>query len=64
MSAHSHPPLTTIDQSKHRMGQLAMQMLRQMIGGSFVANSGYTLMESPLITRESTGPYLPKAKRH
>jgi DNA-binding LacI/PurR family transcriptional regulator len=56
MAAHSNPPLTTIDQPKYRMGQLAMQMLRQIIERHDVARNGYTLMESPLVVRESTGP--------
>ena len=54
MAAHSNPPLTTINQPKYRMGLLAMRMLRQIIEGNYVPNSGYTLMESPLIVREST----------
>ncbi|GHO47329.1 LacI family DNA-binding transcriptional regulator [Ktedonospora formicarum] len=59
MAAHSNPPLTTIDQPKYRMGQLAMQMLRLLIEGRNVPSSGYTLMESPLIVRESTAPCVP-----
>src|SRR5581483_4813896 len=56
MAAHSNPPLTTIDQPKYRMGQLAMQILRQVISGHYTPGNGYTLMESPLIVRESTAP--------
>ncbi|HLZ59508.1 MAG TPA: LacI family DNA-binding transcriptional regulator [Ktedonosporobacter sp.] len=56
MAAHSNPPLTTIDQPKYRMGQLAMQMLRQIISGQYTPGNGYTLMESPLVVRESTAP--------
>ncbi|GHO65247.1 DNA-binding transcriptional regulator CytR [Ktedonobacter sp. SOSP1-52] len=59
MAAHSNPPLTTIDQPKYRMGQLAMQMLRLLIEGRNAPSSGYTLMESPLIVRESTAPCVP-----
>jgi LacI family transcriptional regulator len=55
MAAHANPPLTTIDQPKYRMGQLAMQMLRRLIAGQPIPN-GYTLMESPLVVRESTAP--------
>lgn len=55
MSAHSNPPLTTVSQPKYRMGRLAMQMLRQLIAGQPILGGGYTLMESPLIVRESTG---------
>jgi len=54
MAAHSNPPLTTINQPKYRMGQLAMETLQQIIEGNYVPNSGYTMMESPLIVREST----------
>jgi DNA-binding LacI/PurR family transcriptional regulator len=56
MAAHTNPPLTTIAQPKYRMGRLAMQMLRRMIQGQPPPEEGYTLMESPLIVRESTGP--------
>ncbi len=56
MAAHSNPPLTTIAQPKHRMGRLAMQTLRRMIQGQPPPEEGYTLMESPLIVRESTAP--------
>ncbi len=54
MAAHTNPPLTTIYQPKYRMGQLAMQMLRQIIEGDSAPLRGYTLLESPLIVREST----------
>ena len=60
MAAHSNPPLTTIDQPKYRTGKLAMQMLRQMMTGSSMPG-GYTLLESPLVVRESTGRYIPHA---
>jgi len=53
MAAHTNPPLTTIDQPKYRMGQLAMRLLRQLMRGQIVGE-GYTLVESPLIVREST----------
>ncbi len=56
MAAHANPPLTTISQPKYRMGRLAMQTLRRMIQGQPPPEEGYTLMESPLIVRESTGP--------
>ncbi len=55
MAAHANPPLTTISQPKYRMGRLAMQTLRRMIQGQPPPEEGYTLMESPLIVRESTG---------
>ena len=56
MAAHANPPLTTIAQPKYRMGRVAMRILRQMINGQPPPEDGYTLMESPLIVRESTGP--------
>lgn len=59
MAAHANPPLTTIDQPKYRMGQLAMQILRQMLTEQYTPSSGYTLMEAPLVVRESTAPYSP-----
>ena len=55
-SAHAHPPLTTISQPKYRMGALAIQILYQLKQGQANLSSNYTLMESPLIVRESTGP--------
>lgn len=55
-SAHSHPPLTTISQPKYRMGALAVQVLRQIGDPNMKMSSGCTVLESPLIVRESTGP--------
>jgi DNA-binding LacI/PurR family transcriptional regulator len=54
MVVHANPPLTTIAQPKQRIGQLAMQMLSQMLRGEPVPGDGYTLVDSPLIVREST----------
>lgn len=54
MAAHTNPPLTTIAQPKYRMGRLAMQILYRMIQGYPPPGNGYTLLESPLIVREST----------
>jgi DNA-binding LacI/PurR family transcriptional regulator len=59
MAAHTNPPLTTIDQPKNHLGKLAMRMLRQMIQGEAIQGKGYTLVESPLVVRESTGPMKP-----
>jgi LacI family transcriptional regulator len=56
MAAHSNPPLTTIDQPKYNMGRLAMQTIRQILNHQQTPLGGYTLMESPLIVRESSGP--------
>jgi len=58
MAAHCNPPLTTIDQPKYTMGRIAMQMLRQLLHHQQTPMGGYTLMESPLIIRESSGPCL------
>ena len=62
MSAHSNPPLTTIDQPKYNMGRLAMQTIRQIRDHQYPPIGGYTLMESPLIIRESSGPCLQGSK--
>jgi DNA-binding LacI/PurR family transcriptional regulator len=56
MAAHAHPPLTTIEQPRYRLGQLAMQLLREQIAGRPLPAHSYTLLESPLIVRESTAP--------
>jgi len=58
IAAHAHPPLTTIGQPKYRMGKLAVQTLRRMIEGKISSSNNCTLLESPLIVRESTGPAL------
>jgi LacI family transcriptional regulator len=54
MAAHANPPLTTIAQPKYQMGRLAMQTLRRMLQGQPPPEESYTLLESPLIVREST----------
>jgi len=56
IAAHSYPPLTTIGQPKYRMGKLAVQTLRQMREGKMPIGNNCTLLESPLIVRESSGP--------
>lgn len=56
MAAHSNPPLTTVAIPKQRLGALAMQMMRLMLQGQALPGAGYTLVESPLIVRESTAP--------
>jgi DNA-binding LacI/PurR family transcriptional regulator len=56
MAAHANPPLTTISQPKYRLGRVAMRLVRHMMEGQRPPGEGYTLMESPLIVRESTGP--------
>ncbi len=56
IAAHVDPPLTTIGQPKYRMGKLAVQTLRQMQEGKMPLGNNCTLLESPLIVRESSGP--------
>ena len=56
MSAHANPPLTTLSPPKHRMGRMAMQILSHMIEGHPPPEEGYTLIECPLVVRESTTP--------
>ena len=56
MAAHANPPLTTLAPPKHRMGRLAMQLLKRMMDGKSPPEPSYTLVECPLIVRESTGP--------
>jgi len=55
VAAHTCPSLTTISQPKYRMGQMAMRMLRQIMQGQYVPCGGYTLVESPLVVRGSSG---------
>ncbi|MBN1310244.1 MAG: LacI family DNA-binding transcriptional regulator [Anaerolineae bacterium] len=54
MAAHANPPLTTIGQPKYRIGKLAVSTLLQMCEDSPGQMGSFTLMESPLIIREST----------
>ncbi len=54
MAAYAYPPLTTIDQPKFRIGQLAVSTLIQMRQDSPEQMGSFTLMETPLIIREST----------
>lgn len=56
MAAHANPPLTTISQPKYRMGRMAVQLLRAMRRRDPIPSEGYTLLESPLMIRESTAP--------
>jgi DNA-binding LacI/PurR family transcriptional regulator len=55
MAGHANPPLTTLAPPKYRMGRMAVQMLRRMAEGQPPPGEGYTLVECPLIVRESTG---------
>lgn len=56
MASHANPPLTSLATPKHRMGRLAVQILRRMIDGQAPPEEGYTLIESSLTVRESTAP--------
>jgi DNA-binding LacI/PurR family transcriptional regulator len=56
LAAHSSPPLTTVEQPKAYMGSLAMRMLREMMDRRIGLGGGFTLLESRLIVRETTGP--------
>jgi LacI family transcriptional regulator len=54
LAAHSNPPLTTIEQPKAYMGSLAFRMLRELMDHR-LGMGGFTLLESRLIVRETTG---------
>jgi LacI family transcriptional regulator len=57
LAAHSNPPLTTIEQPKAYMGSLAMRTLRELMDRRLgLGGGGFTLLESRLIVRETTGP--------
>ncbi len=60
VSAHCKPPLTTIGQPKYQMGRLAVEIAHQACQGSEDLRN-YTLLESPLIIRESAARYEPTA---
>lgn len=62
MAAHSSPPLTTVEQPKAYMGSLAFRMLRELMDRRLGLGGGFTLLESRLIVRETTGP-APLGKR-
>lgn len=56
MAAYAFPPLTTISMPKYRIGKMAVSTLLQMCEDSPDQMGSFTLMESPLIIRESTAP--------
>lgn len=58
--AHSKPPLTTIDQPKYRIGKLAVEIAYQASQGREDLRN-CTLLESPLIIRESAAHHNPNA---
>jgi DNA-binding LacI/PurR family transcriptional regulator len=55
VAAHSRPPLTTIDQPKYHIGRLALEIVHQAAQGREDLHN-HTVLESPLIIRESTAP--------
>ncbi len=55
MAAHANPPLTTVSPPKRIMGETAAQMLHGLLKGNNLGFEQYTVMESPLVVRESTG---------
>ncbi len=55
-AAYAFPPLTTIALPKYQMGKLAVQTLNEMRDGEMATVGECTVLESPLIVRESTGP--------
>jgi DNA-binding LacI/PurR family transcriptional regulator len=57
LSAHTNPPLTTIAQPKYQIGQLAIQKIQSSLSGNELDKGGFTLLECPLVVRESTAPY-------
>jgi DNA-binding LacI/PurR family transcriptional regulator len=59
LAAHSNPPLTTIEQPKAYMGSLAMRTLRELMDRRLGLGGGFTLLESRLIVRETTGAVKP-----
>ncbi|OGO36310.1 MAG: hypothetical protein A2Z03_02050 [Chloroflexi bacterium RBG_16_56_8] len=58
VAAHCKPPLTTIDQPKYRIGKLAVEIAHQASQGREDLRNR-TLLESPLIIRESCAPHNP-----
>jgi DNA-binding LacI/PurR family transcriptional regulator len=56
MAAYANPPLTTISLPKYRIGKLAVSMLLQMAQDPPEQVGKFTLLESPLVIRESTAP--------
>jgi LacI family transcriptional regulator len=55
LAAHTIPALTTISQPTYRIGQLTVQKMADLLQGVPLSND-LTLLECPLIVRESTAP--------
>lgn len=56
LAAHTNPPLTTVAQPKYQIGQLAVQKIANSLNGQETDQGGFTLLECPLVVRESTAP--------
>ncbi len=56
MTAYTAPPLTTVAQPKFRLGQEAVQKLARLMRGDVEMGGGSTLLECPLVLRESVAP--------
>jgi len=54
MAAHSHPPLTTVDQPIYRIGGMVCEMLVRCIKGEALEKT-QVLLQPELIIRESSG---------
>jgi DNA-binding LacI/PurR family transcriptional regulator len=54
MAAHTNPPLSTVAQPKRRMGQIGVRTIINILNGQNTSPGGLTLLECPLIIREST----------
>lgn len=56
LAAYITPSLTTISQPTHRLGQMSMQKMADLLRGNMALAPEVTLLECPLILRESTAP--------
>jgi DNA-binding LacI/PurR family transcriptional regulator len=56
ITRHTSPPLTTVHQPWVKMGQLAVSKIDGILSSRDSHPGGLTLLEGPLIVRESTGP--------
>lgn len=54
ITPHTNPPLTTVAQPKYQIGQLAVQKIYNILNGHDAEMGGLTLLECPLVVREST----------
>jgi LacI family transcriptional regulator len=60
MACHSNPPLTTISPPKASMGRLAVDIVLRDADGGRPTLSSFTMIESPLVVRESTARVIPR----